>query len=240
MAQRILLTGASRGLGAALARALAAQGHVLTLVARDEARLNEVAAQCRALGAAAVKAAVHVAALDLSQPQGLLARVEALDAQAGGFDVVINNAGSGHYRSFLAEDEASLRLQTDLHLTAPMLIARAVLPGMLARQRGYFIQVASDIARRPLAQMSPYVAAKHGLLGFSGSLLREFKDQGIRVTTVLPGMIDSDFNGGKTGEKGPRWALQVDELAQEIARLLTLPDHWVIDEWQAHAIGQPL
>lgn len=236
MGQRILLTGASRGLGAALARALAAQGHALTLVARDEARLNEVAAQCRALGAAAVQ----VAPLDLAQPQGLLARVEALDAQAGGFGVVINNAGSGHYRSFLAEDEDSLRLQTDLHLTAPMLIARAVLPGMLARGQGYFIQVASDIARRPLAQMSPYVAAKHGLLGFSGSLLREFKDQGIRVTTVLPGMIDSDFNGGRTGEKGARWALQVDELAQEVARLLSLPSHWVIDEWQVHAIGQPL
>ena len=92
------------------------------------------------------------------------------------------------------------------------------------------------------AAINPYYGS---MTGISDEQFRKILDSNIvsnhwLAQMVLPGMIDSDFNGGKTGEKGPRWALQVDELAQEIARLLTLPGHWVIDEWQAHAIGQPL
>jgi short-subunit dehydrogenase len=100
------------------------------------------------------------------------------------------------------------------------------------------VNIASDLARRPLANMAPYVAAKHGLLGFSASLLREVKSHGVKVSTVLPGIIDSAFNGAVQGSKDEAWALSCDMLASRIADLLELPGSVVIDELVIHPLHQ--
>jgi short-subunit dehydrogenase len=116
-----------------------------------------------------------------------------------------------------------------------MLLAHAVLPAMLARGRGYIVNVASDLARRPLANMAPYVGSKFGLLGFGASLHREVRDRGVRVTTVMPGIIDSAFNDGEEGSRdAARWALPTGAVAARIVDLLELPREVVIDELTIH------
>jgi short-subunit dehydrogenase len=82
--------------------------------------------------------------------------------------------------------------------------------------------------------MAPYVATKFGLLGFGASLQREVRARGVKVTTVLPGIIDSSFNGASEGSKDARWALPTADLARQVIALLDLPSHVVVDEITLH------
>ncbi len=227
---RVLVTGASRGLGAALARALVARGHAVFLAARSAAELDGLAAALRERGEAATLAS------DLGQPAECERLARAVDTVWGGVDALINNAAIGPYRAFVEHTAEDVERIVALNLTAPMLLTRALLPGMLARRRGAVINVASDLARRPLANMAPYVATKHGLLGFGASLHKEVRSHGVRVSTVLPGIIDSHFNGAQEGSKDARWALKTDALAERIVQLLHLPDELVIDELTVHPV----
>ena len=232
--QRLLITGASRGLGAALAKEMAQRGHALILTARTLGDLEAVAAECRAL----TPAPVHVIAMNLADIPSLPARFQEAEALLGGVDVLINNAGFGAYKPLEEWSPQEIADCVAVNLTAPMLAARALVPGMMARGRGFVLNIASDLARRPLANKVPYAAAKHGLLGFSASLLREAKTRGVKVTTVLPGIIDSAFNGAAEGDKEETWALKTAPLAARIADLLDLPPFMVVDEIAIHPMGQ--
>ncbi len=229
-ALRILVTGASRGLGAALAETAAARGHRVYLAARDAEQLRRRAESIGSrYGVAAGWMAIDLR--DATSPARLAAAAEGF---LGGIDVLVNNAGSGIFRPLVDWSEADIRDVVALNLVAPMLLARAVVAGMMARGSGHIVDVASDLARRPLAQMAPYVATKAGLLGFGQSMHREVRDRGVRVTTVMPGILDSAFNGAQEGTKDPRWALPTADVAARIVDLLELPPHLTVDELVIH------
>jgi short-subunit dehydrogenase len=232
--ERALVTGASRGLGAALARELLARGYRVMMVARSGQDLHR---EIDALPAERRERA-ECMVCDLADPRAAEALVGAVQARFGDLDVLINNAGAGAFKPLVHWSADELAAGVHLNLLAPMLLARAVLPGMTARRRGMIVNIASDLARRPLANMAPYVAAKHGLLGFSSSLLREVKAHGIKVSAVLPGIIDSAFDGAAPGSKDEAWALDCDALAGRIADLLELPGSMVIDELTIHPLHQ--
>jgi short-subunit dehydrogenase len=229
-----LITGASRGLGAALARELGRRGLHLALVARDVQALRLLAAELRAQHGIQ---AVEIEA-DLVDPAATQQAAAQALAALGSVDVLVNNAGAGSYKplgQWRAEEIAECNA---LNLTAPMLLCHALVPAMAARGSGYVINVASDLARRYLANMAPYVATKFGLLGFSGSLQREVKAQRVKVTTVMPGIIDTAFGGAKQGSREPTWSLDPAELAERIAALLDVSEHVVIDELTIHPLHQ--
>jgi len=230
----VLVTGASRGLGAALAHELLARGYRVMLVARNASDLRR---QLDRLDAAQRERADWMCC-DLADPAATRALIGAVEQRTGGVDVLINNAGAGAYKPLveLSPDEVIASVQ--LNLLAPMLLAQAVLPRMIARRRGMIVNIASDLARRPLANMTPYVAAKHGVLGFSASLLREVKSHGVKVSAVLPGIIDSAFNGGVPGSKDETWALSAAMLAGRVVDLLELPENVVVDELAIHPLHQ--
>jgi 3-oxoacyl-[acyl-carrier protein] reductase len=232
--ERVLVTGASRGLGAALVRALIDRGYHVMSVARSEDDLRRELDRLPP----SQRERADFRACDLADPRAADALVNAVQSSFGDLDVLINNAGAGAFKPLVQWSAAELAAGVHLNLLAPMLLARAVLPGMIARRRGMIVNIASDLARRPLANMAPYVAAKHGLLGFSSSLLREVKAHGIKVSAVLPGIIDSAFNGAVPGSKDEAWALNCDALAGRIADLLELPGSMVIDELAIHPLHQ--
>ncbi|HEU0201935.1 MAG TPA: SDR family NAD(P)-dependent oxidoreductase, partial [Burkholderiaceae bacterium] len=148
---RVLLTGASRGLGAALARALAARGYRLFLAARNAEELRARAAALeREHGAP-----VGCMRVDLRDAADCRALAAAAESHLGGIDVLINNAAIGQYKPVVEWSDVEVLDVLALNLAAPILLARAALPGMLARGRGYIVDVASDLARRPLANMAP-------------------------------------------------------------------------------------
>jgi short-subunit dehydrogenase len=230
----VLVTGASRGLGAALARELLARDYRVVLAARDVSKAQDlVAGLPQRVGERAA-----CVALDLSRPADLPQFARDAQQPLGAIDVLINNAGIGSYKPLTEWTAEEIIDCVGINLLAPMLLARELLPGFISRKRGMIVNVASDLARRPLANMAPYVATKFGLLGFSGSLLREAKQHGVKVTSVLPGIIDTGFGGAREGEKEETWALRPAMLASRIVDLLELPEHVVIDEMTIHPMQQ--
>ena len=109
---------------------------------------------------------------------------------------------------------------------------------LLGRGRGQVINIGSDLGRRPLANMAAYVASKHGLAGFSHSLLREVKDRGLRVSLVNPGLIDTGFGGGTERGGDDARKLSPERLAALVLQLIEQPPTLVVDELSVHPLGQ--
>jgi short-subunit dehydrogenase len=190
-AQRVvLITGASSGLGEAMALACAAAGHCVALAARREERLQALAARIGRPEAALVLPG------DVRDPEAIRAMVAATEARFGRIDALVANAGVGHNAPFLAMGEDELREQIDVNLVAVMQCCRAVLPGMLERGRGHLITISSVGAEIPGPGAAVYAATKAGVIAFSESLRREVEPRGVRVTTVLPGFIRTAMTAG--------------------------------------------
>ncbi len=181
-----LVTGASSGIGASIARALAADGARVALLARRSDLLEALARELPAGAAAAFPC-------DVRDPNAVTAAVAAVGARFGPVDVLVNNAGVGRYLSFLdttPEDVAAV-FETNLH--AALAFTRTVLPGMLARRRGHLVNVASIASRIGSRNHTIYCASKFALAGFSESLVYELDGTGVGVTLVNPGIIDTPF-----------------------------------------------
>jgi short-subunit dehydrogenase len=226
-----LITGASRGLGRAIALQLAARGDSVLAVARDAGGLAALAAQ-------AAPGRVLPVPLDLADAAAIRPALEAAISAAGGLDGAINNAGIGAYKPFPAHDEAELLRILQVNLGAAMQVCHLVLPHLVARGGGHIVNIGSDLGRRPLANMAPYVATKHGLLGFSLSLLREVIDRKVRVTVVNPGLVDTGFGGGEEGRGDGLGSLRPAELAAQVVAVLDAPPGLVVDEITLHPMGQ--
>jgi short-subunit dehydrogenase len=225
-----IVTGASRGLGRAIARALAGQHCRVALVARDRTGLEAVAGGIDGVEARAFPA-------DLSKPEEVDRVLSDIAAWAP-VDILVNNAGLGYYRPFLEHTPEEHERIVDVNVRAPIRLCQGVLPGMLERGAGHIVNIASDLSFTPLANMAVYAASKFALRGLSLSLMKEFKDRGVRVSLINPGMIDTAFNDGEEGRLGARSALQPDELARVVVDVLTQPGFQMVDEVTLHAVHQ--
>lgn len=191
--RKILLTGASRGIGAHVALELAKRGAELVLTARDAGQLAEVAQACEAAGAR-----VHVIAADLSRA----ADREQLIAAAGEIDVLINNAGVEHTKALLDQTDAEVAAQLELNLAAPIDLTRRVLPHMLARKSGTIVNISSMSGKGATPYNSIYAATKYGLVGWTASLRIELLGSGVHVAVVCPGFV-AEGMWGRTGLEAP-------------------------------------
>jgi short-subunit dehydrogenase len=210
-----LITGASRGIGAATARELARRGYALALAARTATDLQALAAELSAHGSPALPIPT-----DLRRPEQVtrLARI-ALD-HFGRVDALVNNAGvGGNGQPFAYADEDAIHTSLAVNLEAPIALTRALLPGMLERRRGAIVFIASIAGHIGLPTATPYSATKFGLRGFAIGLRREVLRQGVGVTIVSPGFIDTDMTAWLRGfPKAPP-----DLVARAVADALTCP-----------------
>lgn len=187
--RRALVTGASSGIGAELARLLAADGWSLVLAARGEDRLRQLADELRSKHGAAV----DVAPIDLAQP-GAAERLFAL-ATAHGRPIacLVNNAGFGLYGPYAANDLKAIEDLIQLNIAALASLTRLALPEMLTRRSGYILNVASAAAFQPGPLMAVYYASKAFVLHLSEAIAEEVAAAGIRVTALCPGPVKTDF-----------------------------------------------
>jgi len=209
-----LVTGASQGIGEAIARRLAGQGARVVLAARNEEKLVHLAAEITAAGGSA-----HVLVLDMTQPETFGERLKGLPGDFAAVDVLVNNAGitADNLLARMSLDDWERVLRTNL--TGAFALTKEVIRGMMKKRWGRVISVSSVVGMMGNAGQANYAAAKAGLIGFSKSLARELGSRSITVNVVAPGYVQTAMT-----EKLPEAARE--ELTGSIAlkRLGTADD----------------
>jgi len=185
---RVLVTGASSGIGAGLAEALAAAGADVGLCARRADRLEEVAARCRVHGHA-----VHTWVCDLADPVQVDRLAAGAVSSMGGVDVLVNNAGIPKRRHVTALDAATVDAVTRINYLSPVQLTLALLPQMLERGSGRIVNLSSVAATLSSPGEAAYSASKAALAVFSEAMAVDLWDRGIRVLVVYPGVVDTEL-----------------------------------------------
>ncbi|MDR6337275.1 3-oxoacyl-[acyl-carrier protein] reductase [Filimonas zeae] len=213
-----LVTGAGKGIGKAVALALAAEGVHLALIARTESDLKAVAAEVAKAG---VK--VEYATADVADITSVNKAVAALTAALGPIDILINNAGVGKFAKFMELAPEEWEYVVKVNLFGAYYMVRAVLPAMLERQTGDIVNISSTAGRNGAAVTSAYSASKFGLIGMSESLMQEVRKSNIRVTTLTPSTIATDMAIDlKLTDGNPEKVMQAEDFAELIVSQLKL------------------
>ena len=214
-----LVTGATRGIGRAIAEALAAAGADVVISARTESEVERVA---KDLDYAFLGRVIGIAA-DVSRPEDCARLVgEAVDA-SGRLDVLVNNAGVGILASIEDLSVEDWRTQIDTNLMGVFCSSKAAVPHLQSTE-GWIINIGSLAGRNPFAGGSGYNASKFGLVGMTEAMMLDLRHTGIRVSMVMPGSVDTRF-GGDYPEGGRAWALGADDVASAVLHLLSYPDN---------------
>jgi uncharacterized protein len=214
----VIITGASSGIGRALAFQFAAGGFNLFLTARNEAALTAVAAQCSSKH----RIETEVVAADLSRMDSANNVIAALTSTPRPYEVLVNNAGFGIHGDFASSDiDRNLEL-VQVQVSSMLRLTRTVLPGMIARRSGRILNVASVYSFSPVPFQSVYGACKAFLLSFSSSLKNELQGTGVTVTVYCPGVTQTEFRErAGIGQRRQGAGMTAEEAAQ-IAYIETL------------------
>ena len=183
-----IVTGAGRGIGRAIATALAKEGVNVGLLARTEDALKEVVSEVESLGAKAAYAAVDVSSMDQVEQA-----VKQLTSQLGTADILVNNAGTGKFASLLDMDPEEWKRTIDVNLMGPYYVTRAVLPQLIEKNGGDIINISSTNGINGAATSSAYSASKFGLIGLTESLAQEVRRNNIRVTALAPSTVATEL-----------------------------------------------
>lgn len=192
-----LVTGGSGGIGAHIARALARAGMNVVVSGRREDALASVVSQLRETGVQA-----EAVSADLAVREQVDSLIDRAEAAIGPIDVLVNNAGVEWPSSFTKLSPRELSSMVDVNLTAPMLLTRAVLPGMLERGRGHVVFISSLAGKAGPAYEAPYAATKAGLIGLTQSLRGEYLDGPVGFSVICPGFVAGDGMYQRNVEQG--------------------------------------
>lgn len=204
--ETVFVTGASRGVGRAVARAFAGTGASVVLAGRDRTSLESVAHECESAGAPDTM----IAAFDVSDTAACRRAIGEAAAELGAVTVLVNNAGVAESAPFLKTTLAQWQRIMAIDVEAPLVLTQAVLPAMLEAGNGAVINIASVAARIGLPYVAAYTAAKHALLGMTRSAAAEFATRGVTFNCICPHYVDTDMTHqtiknivAKTGRAAP-------------------------------------
>ena len=200
--QVAVVTGGGRGIGQACALALARAGAAVAVLARSADQVSHTASQIAASGGRAVACVA-----DVTDRDAVEAAVGQVERELGPVDLLVNNAGAGGPIGPLADTDADAWWRClEINLRGPLLCARAVLPGMLARRRGRIVNIASGAGTRAIPYLSAYVTSKAALIRLTENLAAEVHEQGVRVFAIQPGTVRTAMTEkALTSEEGRRW-----------------------------------
>jgi short-subunit dehydrogenase len=220
----VLITGASSGIGEALAIEYGARGAHVALLARREGELARVAERVQARGGRATPIAV-----DVAQPDAVFAAVKRAESELGGLDMVIANAGIGSNGHATRLAWADVARTIDVNITGAMATLCAAIPIMLAQQRGHLVGVSSLAGKRAVPKSGAYAASKAALSTFLATLRLDLGPAGIAVTDVQPGFVDTPILANKTNPKPFLW--EGEKAARVIANRLARAPAVVAFPW---------
>jgi NADP-dependent 3-hydroxy acid dehydrogenase YdfG len=219
-----LVTGASRGIGFAIARTLAEMGARVTICARGNKRLESAAGELRSKGHEVL--AIHA---DVTLSSDITLLVKQTTKSFGPIEIVVNNAGTGYFGPSHEASERDYDNVLDTNLKSVFLMTKAVAPGMIERRTGHIINIASLAGKNAFAGGGIYCASKWALLGFTQCVAEDLRGYGIRVSAICPGSVSTEFTS-PTSKKDPRKMLQPDDVAHAVAMIVTQAPQSFISE----------
>lgn len=228
-----IISGASRGIGRAIATRLAQHGHFVILLARNAEELNELELSIDESGGKALAIPLDIA--DENQVNEAVAQVL---RDFGRIDCVINNAGIGVFKPSEELTLAEWERIMDVNVKGSFLLTKAALPAMKKAGSGHIIGIASDVSKRTFPNGSLYCASKYAQDAFFSSLRKEVRAQGIKVSVVYPGLVDTYFHDQNPGQPHRADYLHPTDIASAVSYILDAPKHVVIDELMIHPMVQ--
>ena len=231
----VLITGASAGIGAACATAFAAEGARLILVARRRDKLQALATQLED----AHDVAIHVVELDVRRREAVNSAIESIPAELGKIDILINNAGLSRGLERLHEGAPDdWEEMIDTNIKGLLWVDRAVTPGMVRRGAGHVIHIGSIAGRQTYPRGNVYCATKHAVRALTDGLRLDLSGTGVRVTSIDPGLVDTEFSAvrfrGDLKRAGSVYdgmtPLTADDVAQAVLFAATRPAHVTVGE----------
>jgi 3-oxoacyl-[acyl-carrier protein] reductase len=221
-----VVTGSSKGIGYAIAEALARANADVVVSARNEQEVAEAAARLDALGAGRV---IGIPA-DVGRLEQAHQLIRAATVELGGLDILVNNAGIG---AFAPVDELEPETWDRLiatNLSGVFYCCHEAIPHLKARGNAWIINVGSLAGKNPFAGGAAYNASKFGLVGFSEALMLDVRQHGIRVNYIMPGSVATHFSGPSGGhqDRETDWMIQPEDIAQVVMGLLALPENALV------------
>ncbi|MEZ5318979.1 MAG: SDR family oxidoreductase [Vicinamibacterales bacterium] len=217
---RAIVTGGSRGIGHAIARDIVAAGGRVTVTGLDQARLDRAVADLGREGDAASR--VAGARVDMRDRAAVDALVAGAEQRWGGLDVLVNNAGVGEFEPVESMTDEQWARVIDTNLTGAFFGMRAAIPALRRAGGGWIINIASLAGRNYFPGGGAYCASKAGLIALSEAVMQEVRYDRIRVSTVMPGSVATEFSGRGAAEGGD-WRLAPDDVAEVVMDLLRHP-----------------
>jgi 3-oxoacyl-[acyl-carrier protein] reductase len=210
-----IVTGGSRGIGLAIARALVADGVQVAITGRSAAHLSAARPKIEGAG----PGSLETLQADVRRLDDVQRAVEATVARFGRLDIVVNNAGVGVFIEVAAMTPQQWAEVIDTNLTGVFNVCHAALPHLRKRRGGFIINISSLAGKNPFANAAAYCASKAGLNAFSEALMQEVRYDDIRVSYVMPGSVATGFSSGDE-TKGADWKIAPEEVADVVLNLL--------------------
>jgi len=210
-----LVTGGSRGIGLAIARALVADGVRVAITGRSAAHLSSARPSIEAAG----PGSVETIQADVRRYDDVQRAVAAIVSRFGGLDVVVNNAGVGIFGEVASMTPEQFAEVIDTNLTGVFNVCHAALPHLRGRGGAFIINISSLAGANPFANGAAYCASKAGLNAFSEALMQEIRYDDVRVSYVMPGSVATGFSSGDAA-KGADWKIRPEEVADVVVNLL--------------------
>lgn len=234
--RKIIITGASRGIGRGIARVLGREGATLGLVARTGALLEAASEELLGLGATA-----FAATADLGDPTATRAAIDGLAGRLGGLDALINNAGLVVRKDILALSDEEWVAMVNANIHGVFYATRAALPHLRAAGAGHIITISSISGKLPLQGGSGYSATKHAATGLSESIFLELRDLGIKVTTIYPGSVDTESHRvpGAGGAAEAAWKVRPEDIGEACLQPLLASSPACISQIEVRPLRTP-
>jgi 3-oxoacyl-[acyl-carrier protein] reductase len=214
-----IVTGGTRGIGRAIAKSLAGAGVKVAITARNEKEIAGAVAKLNDIGGG--KVAGHVCDVrDYEQVKSAFANIA---ADFGGVDILINNAGIGIFAPVESMSVEDFRAVLETNVFGVFYCCHEAIPLMKQRGGGYIINISSLAGTNAHPEMAAYNASKFGLNGFSEALMQEVRHDGIKVSYIMPGSVNTEFGGDEPSDQ-KSWQLQPDDIARVVLNLLQYPD----------------
>ncbi|MBA3321817.1 MAG: SDR family oxidoreductase [Pyrinomonadaceae bacterium] len=210
-----IITGGTKGIGRAIAEALAREGMNVCISARNADEIEQAAGEIGDVG----EGMVTGAACDVRDEEEVKALFAHTVAEFGGVDVLVNNAGIGIFKSVEETTPEDFRAVLETNLYGVFYCCREAIPLMKQRGDGYILNISSLAGANPHPRMAAYNASKFALNGFSEALMQEVRHDGIKVSYIMPGSVNTYF-GGDEPDESKAWQLQPADIARVVLNLL--------------------